>query len=368
MKKKRKVKFDITKILSKKCKWMFIIGMRSNGKSFEVKYDAISRAYKEGKKFVYVRRWDTDIKTKSVVSYFDDMKEASNGYKAIEDITGGEWESIDAYQGYLYFAKRDPDTGKTIRSNDNIGRYVAVNMAEHYKSQTFIHYGTLIYEEVLTNKVYVTDEPYHLMNLVSTIFRDEDDDVRIYLVANTISRVSPYISEWGLNNVPNQKPNSIDVYHLKREDGTVVDFAVQNTEVIETKSKLFFGNSQKQIQGGEWDTKDLPKLQKPLDYYEHVYDILIDYDNFKFRLMLLCDGENGGLTVYIYPYSGKKKFNRIVTNRYSTDPLITPYIDPKISAAEKLIVECFRKGKVAFSDNLTGADFNALTSNYRMGV
>lgn len=368
MKKKRKIKYDISKILSKKCRWNFIIGMRSNGKSFEVKYDAISRAYKEGKKIAYVRRWDTDIKTAAVDSYFDDMRKASNGYMAIDDITNGEWEGISAYRGYLYFYRYD-DNGKMIRSKNDIGRYLAVNMSEHYKSQTFIGYGTLVYEEVLTNKVYVTDEPHALMNLVSTIFRDEDADVRIYLVANTISRVSPYISEWGLNNIPNQKPDTIDVYHLTREDGSVVDFAVQNTEVIETKSKLFFGNSQKQIQGGEWETKELPKLEKPLGYYELIYDMLIDYDNFKFRLMLLGDGANGGLTVYIYPYTkGKKKFQRIVTDKYSTSPFVTPYIDPKFSKAEKLIIECFRKGKVAFSDNLTGSDFNGLVSNYRMGV
>ena len=62
--KKRKVKYNIKKILDKKCRWMFIIGMRSNGKSYEVKFDAISRAYNEGKKIAYVRRWDTDIKVK----------------------------------------------------------------------------------------------------------------------------------------------------------------------------------------------------------------------------------------------------------------------------------------------------------------
>lgn len=365
--KKRKIKFNIQKILSKKCRWMFIIGMRSNGKSYEVKFDSISRAYNEGKKIAYVRRWDTDIKAKAVKSYFDDMREASNGYKAIAEITNGEWEGIDAYQGFLYFY-RYGENGKVERSKNDIGRYLAVNMAEHYKSQTFINYGTLVYEEVLTNKVYVNDEPHQLMNLVSTIFRDEDDDIRIYLVANTISRVSPYISEWGLHNIPNQKPDTIDVYHLTREDGTVVDFAVQNTEVIETKSKLFFGNSQKQIQGGEWESKEVPKLQKPLGYYGKIYDLLVDYDNFKFRLMLLCDEANGGLTVYIYPYKGKKKFQRIVTDKYSTDPLITPYIDPRLSVAEKMIVECFKKGKVAFSDNLTGADFQGLTANYRMGV
>ena len=364
--KKRKIKFNIQKILSKKCRWMFIIGMRSNGKSYEVKYDAISRAYKEGKKIAYVRRWDTDIKAKAVFSYFDDMNTASNGYRAIMDITNGEWEGIDTYQGYLYFYRYEE--GKKIRSQNDIGRYLAVNMAEHYKSQTFINYGTLVYEEVLTNKIYVNDEPHMLMNLVSTIFRDEDDDVRLYLVANTISRVSPYISDWGLNNIPNQKPDTIDVYHLTREDGSVVDFAVQNTEVIETKSKLFFGSSQKQIQGGEWETKEVPKLQKPLEYYEKLYELLVDYDNFKFRLMLLCDTKLGGLTVYIYPYKGNHKFTRIVTDKYSTDPLITPYIDPRLCKAEARIVECFKKGKVAFSDNLTGADFKGLTSNYRMGV
>ena len=40
----------------------------------------------------------------------------------------------------------------------------------------------------------------------------------------------------------------------------------------------------------------------------------------------------------------------------------------KMSKAEQMVIDCFRKGKVAFSDNLTAADFISLTKNYRMGV
>lgn len=362
---KRKKLFDLTPVDKTGAKWKMLIGMRSRGKSFEVKFKALKKAWEKGKKIAYVRRWDTDIKEDFVTSYFDDMRKAKNGYKAVEDITGGEWQGVKAFRGHLYWFRYDD--GKLEKSEQSIGRYFALNVAERYKSQTFIDYGTLIYEEMLTDAVYLLDEPNRLMNLVSTIMRD-DDDVDIYMIGNKLSRVAPYFSEWNLHNVPFQKESTVEIYHLERMDGDVIDFAVYQTDKVETKSKLFFGSSSKQIQGNEWDVKEVPRLEKPYEYYERLYVCLVRYTQFSFKLELLFDPSTGGVLVYIYPYNKKQtKIKRIITDTFSADPRITPTFNIDIRP-ERRIVECFKAGKVCYSDNLTGADFTNLRNNYDMGV
>lgn len=362
---KKKKFFDLSPVDNTGAKWKMLIGMRSRGKSYEVKYKAIKKNRDKKKLIAYIRRWDTDIKESFVTSYFEDMTEAKNGYKAVEDITGGEWQGVQGFRGFLYYYRNKED-GKIERS-EPIGRYFSLNTAERYKSQSFKNYGTIIVEEISTDAIYLNDEPNRLMNLISTITRD-DDDVDIYLIGNKISRVSPYFSEWNLHNVPFQKEGTVEVYHLERMDGDIIDFAVYNTDKAETKSKLFFGASSKQIQGNEWDVKEVPKLEKPYEYYESVYKCLVKYTSFSFKVELLVDTNNGGAFVYVYPFKRERsKIKRIITDTFSVDPLISPCFDSR-RTPEKKIIECFRLGKVCYSDNLTGADFTNLRNNYDMGV
>lgn len=349
--------YSLDNLLSCKCFYMILYGMRSNGKSYAVKKYTLERAYKEQENFVYLRRWSEDIKTKDVAAYFDDMP--------ISEITHGEWDSVTAWQGYFYWSTLGEDD-KVKRSSKPIGRYCSLNQSERYKSQVFSGVERIIYEEFLTDKIYLGSsakpEPDILLQFVSTVARDRN--IQVFLIGNTISRVCPYFSSWGLTGVMKQKPGTIDIYHLRGDNG-VVDIAVENCEVVSTQSKMFFGNASKQIISGEWEVHEVAKLVKPYEYYEKLYELMITSDDFKYVLQLLYDPETGGSFVYIYPGTTDRKILRIITNKFIPDPFVSNGLNLKIGA-EALMSECFRTGKVCYSDNLTGTDFRQVIEQYNL--
>lgn len=355
--------YSLDNILKTGANYLVIYGMRSNGKSYACKKYVLEDAYKNQKYFVYLRRWSEDIKEKDVNNYFDDMP--------VEKITKGEYNKIAAFRGYFYFANEDPETFEVTRGQQ-IGRYCALNLVERYKSQVFKDTYNIIYEEFITNRIYLggnagslNSEPRMLMGFVSTVLRDRDG--KVFLIGNTVSRVNPYSEEWSLQNmVKGQKPGTIDLYHLRGENG-VVDIAVENCEVVTTKSRMFFGLASKQITSGEWEVSEVPKLLKPYEYYQMLYELVIKCNDFKYIMQLMYDEITGGTFVYIYPNTKKKKIKRMISNEFSVDPFITNGLMGKIKA-ELRIAECFRSGKVCFSDNLTGTDFKQVMEMYDMKV
>lgn len=349
--------YDLSNILKCGCNWMLLYGMRSNGKSYAVKERALKKAWNDHEPFVYLRRWGEDIKQKQL-TYFDDMP--------VYEYTNGNYMCMTPYQGYWYWGNA-LESGKIEKSAKPIGRYCALAEAERYKSQVF-NAERIIYEEFLTNKIYLGSrerpEPRLLMQFVSTVARDRD--IEVYLIGNTISRVCPYIDEWGLKGMMVQKPGTIDIYHLRGENG-IVDFAVENCEVVATKSKMFFGLSSKQIVSGEWEVDEMPKLLKPYDYFDMMYEVCITAGEFKYVIQLMFDPSNDGLFVYIYPLTKNRKILRIITDEFSTDPMTSKSFRNDIKP-EVLMAQCFRRGKVCYSDNLTGTDFRQVLKMYELGV
>lgn len=343
--------YELQHLLDCKCFWMLLYGMRSNGKSYAVKKKIIEDAL-QGITFVYLRRWGDDIKGPGVEAYFDDMP--------FNELTDGQYVGIKAYQGYLYFYTIGEDD-KPVRVGGAIGRYCALNLYERYKSQVFKNCGNIIFEEFLTDKVYLNNEPKLLMQFVSTVARDRD--INVFMIGNTISRVCPYFDEWGLaKGIHNQKPGTINIYHLKGENG-VVDIAVENCEAVTTSSKMFFGHASKQIIRGEWDVDDVPKLLKPYEFYSLLYEMTVIAGEFKYIMQLMSDDENGGLFVYVYPNTKERKTMRTISPDFNTSPWITNGLRHDIKA-ECCIADCIRNGKLCYSDNLTGTDFRKVMTTY----
>lgn len=349
--------YNIGNLLSTDAEYMILLGQRANGKSYQAKETALKESYKTGKKFVYLRRWKDDIKAASVEKYFADMP--------IEKITKGEYDHIKAWHNNLYFAQHD-DNGKVVRGPE-IGMYAALNESERYKSWAFTDpktgenaYMYIIYEEFITDKLYLVDEPSRLQQFVSTVFRNNRGHV--LLVGNTLSRVCPYFIEWCLDGTLQQKIGTIEVYHYHTEEGGVIDIAVERCGTTTQKNLMFFGQSEKQIVSGEWDTKEVPHLPKKYEDYEMVYEILIEYQKFRFVLQLLIEPKEGGAIVYIYPYTKHREILRKISSEFTDNIWTTKKLDPKRFKAEAVIMDCFRIGKVCYSDNLSGADFNHINS------
>lgn len=348
----KKTYYDISNMLATKAQYMMLLGQRANGKSYQAKQTVLTNAYDNGRKFVYLRRWREDIKTKAIDKYFGDMN--------ISKITKGEWDTILAWNGALYFSKKD-EKGNTIKSKE-IGMYCALNEYERYKSWAFVDYDYIVYEEFITDKTYLNDEPRLLQQFVSTVARLEK--ITVLLIGNTLSRVCPYFNEWCLEGVLKQKQGTIEIYHFHVDD-TVIDIAVEYCANTNNENKMFFGQTAKQIISGEWDTKDVPKLPRKQYEYEKVYEILIEYQSFKFVLELLVEPKDGGLICFVYPFTGTRKIDRIITNVFSDSPFITSKLDVN-RRPEALISNCMKLGKVCYSDNLTGSDFAHVIADFKL--
>lgn len=354
----KKKYYDIKNLLSTDAQYMMLLGERANGKSYQVKKTCLEKAYKGIDKnehlFVYLRRWREDIKIGNVTSYFDDMP--------IDKITRGEYDTVTCFQGYIYFATIEDDK---IKRGARIGRYCALNEIERYKSNVFKGYDAIIFEEFITDNIYLNEEPNKLQHFVSTVFRDREG--KVFLIGNTLSRVCPYFSEWSLDNVLRQDQGEIDIYHYNTLDNGTVDIAVEYCPNTNKSNKMFIGNSAKNIIGGVWESREMPKLPRRREEYEKLYEMLIEYQAFRFMLEFLFEPKSGGFVCFVYPQTKNRYVERVLSDRASDRPNTTYCLnmDNKIEA---LINRCFKQAKVFYSDNLTGSDFENVNKYFHIGM
>ena len=344
--------YDISEMLKTNAEYMMLLGQRSNGKSYQVKKTVLEDFYFNETKFIYLRRWKADIKQKEVSTYFDDIP--------IAKYTNREYNSVRAMNGFIYLCKIED--GLIVEKRE-MGRYCALNEYERYKSQVFMNYKNIVYEEFITDSIYLNDEPKLLQQFVSTVARL--DKIRVFLIGNTLTRVCPYFHEWCLENVLKQKQGTIEIYKYHMEDNVEVKIAVEYCANTNNKNTMFFGQAAKQIVTGEWDVKEVPKLPRQLYEYEKIYEIMVVYQAFKFVLELLIEPKEGGVIIFVYPYTSNRKIQRVITDEFSDKPYISSKLDID-KKPELLMLKALRMDKVCYSDNLTGSDFSKVIEKLKM--
>ena len=344
--------YDISEMLKTNAEYMMLLGQRSNGKSYQVKKTVLEDFYFNETKFIYLRRWKADIKQKEVSTYFDDIP--------IAKYTNREYNSVRAMNGFIYLCKIED--GLIVEKRE-MGRYCALNEYERYKSQVFMNYKNIVYEEFITDSIYLNDEPKLLQQFVSTVARL--DKIRVFLIGNTLTRVCPYFHEWCLENVLKQKQGTIEIYKYHMEDNVEVKIAVEYCANTNNKNTMFFGQAAKQIVTGEWDVKEVPKLPRQLYEYEKIYEVMVVYQAFKFVLELLIEPKEGGVIIFVYPYTSNRKIQRVITDEFSDKPYISSKLDID-KKPELLMLKALRMYKVCYSDNLTGSDFSKVIEKLKM--
>lgn len=354
-----KQKYYNSKALRKlDCDYNLILGERSNGKSFDIKNYCLKRAFEnpEKCKFIYLRRWDLEIKKAMVEQYFTDAQ--------IEFITSGEYNSIRVYNSKIYLYNSDDKEAKLC-----VGYSRALTMEEHYTSGIYTDCENVIFEEFISRNYYLPQEPLKLQQFVSTVARR--GKIKVFLIGNTISRVCPYFTEWELKNIPKQKQGTIDIYEhftdqIDEETGEKINIkiAVEYAENSGKNSKMFFGTSSKMITSGVWQSSEKPHLPgKLLSDYFIMYTFVLDVKNFKFLCRFLVEKYNGAACWYIEPKTTPPKENeRIISDKIILSPFATRGLIP-LSQNEAKAFEYLKNGEIYFSDNLTGADFDVCIKN-----
>lgn len=325
-----------------------VISGRGVGKSYAVVTGILKKAWDTHACVMgYLRRRREDIQSSDVEADFADKK--------IAEITEGEYDTVSVWRRQIYFARTGED-GKTIRHPKPFARIFSLNQQEKVKSRQFPSITDVLYEEFITDGVYLRDEPRLLQQLVSTIFRDRPG--RIWMLGNTISRVNPYAIDWHLDHLSAMHPGDIDVYTI---DGVRV--AVEYSKSRGITSGMFFGSTGKSIERGTWETHQHLTLDMLDDdtSLDVCAEIGIKAAGMQFYVTL-CVTDKGDLWASVTHTLSIPPDTIILSDTPTTDPYtVTTSGDLK---PLQILRRLYRTHKVLYSDQLTGEDFvNAMKNS-----
>ncbi len=231
-----------TKVLSYNTPWIFTLGNRSTGKTFSWTEYVINRFIQKHKKFVYVRRYDEDIK-RVVPSFFD-----NNAYKHPD----------------LEFSVSGTKSGALLQINGfNAGIAIALSCANKYKSIGFADYDTILFDEFLPEDgQYLPDEVGKALSLYMSIARGYGEvirpEVKFVFLANNVSLNNPYFRELQIRDYL-----QIGVHYTVDKDRAWVVEMFNNEEVANAISKTAFGKMMAKTKYGDYALKSQFLLDDP---------------------------------------------------------------------------------------------------------
>lgn len=315
--------YNLKNILKKNAVYNVIFGERSNGKTYATLKYGLEQYFKDGSQIAYIRRWKEDITGKRGQAVFSALVENNE----ISKLSNGKFNGIHYYTGKFFLCNYD--NGKPIyNDNDVVGFLFALTDVEHDKSTSYPKVNNIIFDEFLTNKLYLPDEFVTFMNVVSTIVRRRET-VKIFMLGNTVNKYCPYFTEMGLTNIQTMIQGDIDLYNYGESGLTVaVEYCKTDKSEQRKESKKYFAFNNPKLQmitGGAWELAiypHLPMKYKPIDvlltYYidfaDNIYSCeIIEKDGITFtyiheKTTPIKDLENS--IIYCLDHNPKPNYNR----------------------------------------------------------
>ena len=354
-----------------------LYGERSNGKSYQLKHkkgilpylknstsyrrnyydkeNIIEECIKAGTRFILLRRNKEEVSSEKVEQYLNDID--------IMSLTNDEYNCFSVYKKAIYLSKYDNETGKTKRY-EKIGYVMALSTEQNYAGASYLDVHDIIFEEFMTRTVYLSNEPDKLMNLYSTIDRKRGT-TRLWLVGNSISRVCPYLEDWGLMDIiRNLKQGDIRTKWISTnsidDEGRDVEVLLAIEYCRSTGNSSFaIGKHADMLNKGDWQSDPQPHLTYSYKEYKMLFRIGFQYQSFKFLGEYLMDKDNNTVW-FIYPYNREFKKNLIVfsdiikeSNYWQKDIYNPTFKNDNI----RNILSTFRESKIFYSTDLVGTDF-----------
>lgn len=350
--------YDLTPILKEGAHYNLIIGERSNGKTYSVLKYIIRLYAKKGYQAALLRRMQEDFIGKRGSSLFNPLIE--NG--EIEKATNGTYDSVYYYASRWYFCRyEENEKGVKERITDNkpFMYGFAISQMEHEKGNGYPEVKTIVYDEFITRVAYLRDEFVLFMNTLSTIIRSRDD-VKIFMLGNTVNKYCPYFDEMGLRHVKDMKQGEIDVYQLKHSSGKILKVAVEYCKPFKQgkKSDFYFAfDNQKleMITTGVWEIDIYPHCPYRYRPKDILFTYFIEFDG----QLLQCEivQVEGVSFTFIHRKTTPLKnpdIELIYSPRFDARPNWRRKItNPKLNM-EKKLVEYFANDKVFYQDNEVG--------------
>lgn len=333
--------------------YYIIYGERSNGKT----YDSLSRGLrnyaKTGDQFAYLRRWGEDIRAKNLSNLFSGH--IDNGF--LRTLFGDDgWNQIH-YRSGRFYLERMEDDGNIIRDETPCGFAFDLNGMEHYKSTSFPRVTTIIFDEFLSRNGYIPNEFVLFQNSLSTIIRHRNN-VRIFMLGNTVNQSCPYFTEMGLTHVKQQKQGTVDLYTYPNGAEVVVEYAESSYKKGGKASDIYFAFDDPElnmITNGVWEMNIYPHLSVKYKPKDVVANFFIDFEGELFH------GEIISLETGPFIFLHRKT---TPIKDEETDVVYTTKADERwnyrmalTKQSDKLslfIIKCLRENRIFYSTNEVG--------------
>ena len=281
--------YSLNKINKKDATYNVIFGERSNGKTYATLKQVLENYFNNGSQFAYIRRWSVDVQPKRMNNLFNAIIE--DGY--LEKLSGGKFTAIFYRTGRFYLCTYN-DKGKPIyNEEDIIGYAFSLSENEHNKANSYPRVTTIIFDEFLTNKIYLPDEFILFMNTVSTIVRQRTN-VKIYMLGNTVNKFCPYFKEMGLTNILTMKQGTIDLYtYGETKLKVAVEYADSKKKFKKNNFYFAFNNPKlKMITGGSWELNIYPHAPVKWRPKDILFTYFIDFNDSIYQCEIISKDDN----------------------------------------------------------------------------
>lgn len=229
--------WDIDRTLTHNALFYVIVGNRSGGKSFGCKKRGIKNFITKGEQFMYVRRYEKDLKD-SAPTFFDDIIK-TNQFPDYEF-------KVDGDKFYCRL-KVDPDAKVSWTKDDICGYGAILSTADNKKSIAYPSVTMIIYDEFMLDKEssmqrYLKNEPRSLMSLYETVARPGTEHPRciLFMLSNSVSVNNPYFLTWDLKMPSTDKPDKNGKYIWHHPTRSMIVENVKKDEMVEAKKQHEF--------------------------------------------------------------------------------------------------------------------------------
>lgn len=338
-----------------------IFGKRSNGKTYYFLRKIIQNYAKNKEQGGYVRRYREDFKGKRGATMFDSLVQNN----VISEATGGKWTTVRFYSDRWYFAKKDEDSDRLISDDTPFCYAFSLAQMEHDKSTSYPMITTVVFDEFISRVGYLPGEFLLFMNVLSTIIRQRNN-VKVYMLGNTVNKYCPYFQEMGLGHIENMEAGTIDVYSYGESKLKVAVERTKDHNIDGRKSEVYFAfdnPSLQMITGGAWELEIYPHL--PMEYEDRdvIFKYFIDFNDHILQCNIIR--KDNCLFTYIHRKTGKIKYpdkDVVFSSRYDPRPNQIRNMTKPYSDMGRKIYKFFHDDKVFYQDN----DVGELVRNYLM--
>lgn len=362
--------YSLDNILKHDVQYYMIFGERSNGKSFAVDSYIIDKFFENGEQFAFVKRYEEDIKTKYMSEVFNPLEEyILEKYNHRLKFYRGQW-----------LVYEDGKEGK-ISECQVFGYAFSLANVNRTKATSYPLITTVLFEEFMSiDCSYIDDELNMFLNLISTIVRYRHN-VKVFMLANAISKFSPYSQALGIR-LHRIKKGEIILKEYTDKKGFKTRFAIERSENVNvfdnnlnTNKIVYnnFGNAGvgQMITSGEFETHAYPRKIANVTFDElrenegdviigkkHITPFVIKYEDYFYRIYLYSYEKNILAFREIDENSIKEKNTSFIINGiHHINGIVNInnlayYDDERVNRMINIFVACMRqKDYITLSDD-----------------